>query len=484
MRHSIVPESVEMRASRSFCPLVAVAFFATPAFGQSPPDPQADAISATSALRGAALESNVAYSVAQSLTAEVGPRSAGSEGDRAAVAWALAQMQDIGLANVRAESVTVPHWERGTADVHVVEPWPQKLTCTALGGSVGTDESGVEAPVLEVADLDALAQLPERVVRGTIVYFSARMERTRDGAGYAKTVLARRDGPAEAARRGAVGVLLRSVGTSSSRFAHTGATLYKTDVPAIPALALAHADADLLEQELASGSPVVVRLQLTSRALGTARSANVVGEIPGRGPGIILLTAHLDSWDLGTGALDDAAGVAIALAAAQLIARQAPPPPARTLRVILFANEENGLSGAKAYAAEHADEFDAHVLGMEADFGTGRVWRLDSRVADTALPVIGTMYDALAPLGVERGGNEAHGGADLGPLKDLGMPVLDLVQDGTRYFDFHHTADDTLDKIDREDLSQAVAAFATAAYIAAAVETDFGRLPPAPPKEP
>jgi hypothetical protein len=473
-----------MPSSRSLCPLVALAVFAAPAFGQTPPDAaQADVTAATAALRSAALESNAAYSIAQSLTAEVGPRSAGSEGDRAAVAWALGRMQDIGLANVRAESVTVPHWERGTADVHVVEPWPQKLTCTALGGSVGTDESGVEAPVLEVADLDALAKLPERVVRGTIVYFSARMERTRDGAGYAKTVLARRDGPAEAARRGAVGVLLRSVGTSSSRFAHTGATLYKTDVPAIPALALAHADADLLEQELASGSPVVVRLQLTSRALGTARSANVVGEIPGRGPGIVLLTAHLDSWDLGTGALDDGAGVGIALAAAQLIARRA-APPARTLRVILFANEENGLSGAKAYAAEHADELDEHVLGMEADFGTGRVWRLDSRVADTALPVIATMYDALAPLGVERGGNEAHGGADLGPVKDLGMPVLDLVQDGTRYFDFHHTADDTLDKIDREDLSQAVAAFATAAYIAAAVDTDFGRLPPAPPKEP
>jgi hypothetical protein len=472
-----------MTASRPLCPLVALAALAAPAFGQTPPDGvQLDVAAAAAALRNAALESNDAYAIAQSLTAEVGPRSAGSEGDRAAVAWALTRMQDLGLANVRAESVTVPHWERGTAEVRIVEPWPQKLVSTALGGSVGTDEGGIEAPVIEVADLAALAELPERVVRGTIVYFSARMERTRDGSGYAKAVLARRDGPAEAARRGAVGMLMRSAGTSSSRFAHTGATKYQPDVPAIPALALANADADLLEQELASGSPVVVRLQLTSRTLGPARSANVIGEVPGRGDGIVLLTAHLDSWDLGTGAIDDAAGVGIVLAAAQLIARHA--PLARTLRVILYANEEHGLSGARAYAAEHADELERHAIGMEADFGSGRVWRVQSRVADAAVSSLGALYEALAPLGVERGGNEANGGADLGPLKDLGMPVLELTQDGTRYFDFHHTADDTFDKIDREDLSQALAAFATAAYVAAAADTDFGRLPPAPPKEP
>jgi Zn-dependent M28 family amino/carboxypeptidase len=171
------------------------------------------------------------------------------------------------------------------------------------------------------------------------------------------------------------------------------------------------------------------------------------------------------------------------LAAAQLIARR-PEPPARTLRVILYANEENGLSGAKAYAAEHADELDRHVIGMEADFGSGRVWRVESRVADAALPSLEPLYAALEPLGVERGGNEAHGGADLGPLRDLGMPVLELKQDGMRYFDFHHSADDTLDKIDREGLSQALAAFATAAYMTVAVETDFGRLPPASPAQP
>ena len=467
-----------MCALRSLCSFVAIALIAAPAFAQSPPATSSgNVMAAAAAIRDTAAHGSGAFAIVRSLTVEVGPRPAGSQGDRAAVAWALAQMQDAGLANVHAESVTVPHWERGTADVRLLEPYPQKLTAVALGGSIGTDEGGLEAPVLAVADLDELAKLPDRDVRGTIVYFSARMERTRDGAGYVKAVRARSDGPSAVSRRGAVGMLMRSAGTSSSRVAHTGMTHYDPDVTPVPALALAHADADLLEEELAAGTPVVARLQLTARSLAPVRSANVVGEIPGRGDGIVLLGAHLDSWDLGTGAIDDGAGVAIVLATAHLLA-QRHEQLAHAVRVVLFANEEFGLSGAKAYAADHADEVPRHVLGLEADFGSAPVWRLDSRVAEPALPVVTSIYDVIATLGVERGGNEAHGGADLGPIRDLGVPVLDLLQDGTHYFDVHHTADDTLDKINAAELDRAVAAFATATYIAAAVETDFGRLPP------
>jgi carboxypeptidase Q len=310
-----------MIAPRSLCSFVIAAFATAPAFAQSPPTPpSADLPAAAATLRDEAMHGSGAYAILRSLTVEVGPRSAGSEGDRAAVTWALAQMQDAGLDNVHAESVTVPHWERGSIELRVVEPYPQKLTAVALGGSIGTDENGLEAPVLEVADLAELASLPERVVRGTIVYFSARMERTRDGAGYVKAVVARGDGPSAASRRGAVAMLMRSAGTSTSRVAHTGATHYDPDVTPIPALALAHADADLLEEELASGTPVVAHLQLTSRTLPPARSANVIGEIRGSGEGIVLLGAHLDSWDLGTGAIDDGAGVAIVLASAKLLA--------------------------------------------------------------------------------------------------------------------------------------------------------------------
>jgi hypothetical protein len=467
--------------ARLLWPFAIAALAAAPAFAQSPPT-SAQLSTAAATLRDTAVRGTDAYDILRSLTVEVGPRSAGSEGDRAAVTWALAQMQDAGLENVHAESVTVPHWERGSVDVRVVEPYPQKLTAVALGGSIGTDENGIEAPVLEVVDLAELASLPERVVQGTIVYFSARMERTRDGSGYVKAVVARGDGPSAASRRGAVAMLMRSAGTSTSRIAHTGATHYDPDVTPIPALALAHADADLLEEELASGAPVVAHLQLTSRSLPPARSANVVGEIRGHGEGIVLLGAHLDSWDLGTGAIDDGAGVAIVLASAKLLAQQREQLE-HSVRVTLFANEEFGLDGAKAYAAAHANELTHHVLGLEADFGSAPVWRLDSRVDEAALPIVTSIHDALAPLSVERGGNEAYGGADLGPMKDLGMPVLDLLQDGTHYFDVHHTMDDTLDKVQRSDLDQVVAAFATATYIAAASGTDFGRLPP-PPKKP
>lgn len=456
------------------CALLACVIATMQAFAQPALSPQA--LATAEALRERAMAGTDAYAIAESLTVEVGPRSAGAEGDRAAVAWALTKMQDLGLSGVHAESVTVPHWERGTADVRIVDPYAQKLTATSLGGSVGTDENGIEAPVIEVTDLDDLARLPQRAVHGTIVYFSARMDSSKNGSGYVKAVRTRALGPAEAARRGAVGTLIRSIGTSTSRFAHTGTTRYDPDVPPIPALALAHADADLLEHELAGGAPVVVHIYSTARSLPSARSANVIGEVPGRGDGIVLLAAHLDSWDLGTGAIDDGAGVGIVLATAHLLEQQR-IELTRRVRVVLYANEEFGLSGATAYASEHADEIPRHVVGIEADFGTARVWRIDSRVDPAAQPLVGAIHATLAPLGVELGGNEADGGADLGALRDRGMPVIDLWQDGTHYFDYHHTADDTLDKLDREALDQVVAAYATTAYIAAVAESDFGRLP-------
>lgn len=472
------PESRLMQAPRSLLLLCCVLLFPAASADAQPPV-SAEAVAAAEALRAAALAGTDAYEIVRSLTVEVGPRLAGSQGDRAAVAWALDQLQHRGFANVRAESVEVPHWERGVATVRIVEPYPQPLQAVALGGSVGTDENGIEGAVVEVADLDELAALPPGAVRGRIVYFSKRMERTPDGTAYGTTVPARTRGPAEAARRGATAVLLRSVGTSTSRFGHTGQTRYEPDVPQIPALALPHADADLLEQQLADGERVVVHIHSTSRMLPAARSANVIGDVPGTGDGIVLLGAHLDSWDLGTGAIDDAAGVAIVIAAASLIAKQ-PLRPARTVRVVLFANEEFGLSGANAYAGSRGEEFAAHALGIEADFGAGRIWRMNAAVADEALPAIDAIHAALAPLGIERGDTPARGGADLGPLRALGMPVMDLTHDGTTYFDYHHTADDTLDKIAPGDLDQPVAAYAVAAYLAASAAVDFGRLPPPP----
>ena len=438
-------------------------------------------LKSAAAVRDRALKGTGAWDIVASLTTEIGPRLAGSEGDRAAVAWALDRLKAAGFSNVRTQDVMVPQWVRGTITASIVEPWPQPLVAIALGGSVGTPEEGIEADVVQVADLDALKALPRPQVEGRIVFINKRMERTRDGAGYAKAVVGRAQGANAAAMLGARAIVIRSVGTERERTPHTGTVSYRADTPRIPAAALSGPDADMLERQMASGKPTRLFLKITARDLPQARSANVIGEIPGNGAAdeIVLLAAHLDSWDPGTGALDDAAGIAIVVEAARLI-QEMKLAPRRTLRVVLYANEEFGLSGANVYANQPADELAKHVIAMEADLGDGPVWRIDSRVADAALPAIDAMVGALKPLNVVRGENTADGGSDIGPLRRLGVPILDLQHDASKYFDYHHTANDTLDKVDRKALDQSVAAYAAAAFLAANAKGDFGRLPPQP----
>lgn len=430
------------------------------------------------ALQQRAADSPRAYDLVASLTTEVGPRMAGSSGDRAAVAWALTKLRELGFQNVRAESVEVPHWERGDLAAEILEPFPQKLVAVSLGGSIGTSADGISAPIVAVNDLDELARLKPSQVRNHIVYINNRMERARDGSGYGPAVKKRGSGAIEAAKLGAVGVVIRSVGTDNNRIAHTGAMKYEDGVKRIPAIALSNPDADLLDRQLAAGRTVMFRMKSSARYLPNEMSANVIGEIPGREKPeeIVLLAAHLDSWDLGTGAHDDGAGVAIVTATAKLIG-ELRRPPQRTIRVVLYANEEFGLSGAKAYAVAHAKELDKHVVAMEADFGAGRVWRFSSNVAAESLPLVATIQQFIEPMGIEWAGNNAYGGADIGSLRKLGVPVVQPGQDGSLYFDLHHTDNDTLDKIDPVQLNQNVAVYATAAYVASMADRTFGRLP-------
>ncbi|HEV8331360.1 MAG TPA: M20/M25/M40 family metallo-hydrolase [Steroidobacteraceae bacterium] len=436
-------------------------------------------LATAAALRDRALSGTSAYEHVMSLVTEVGPRSAGSSGDAAAVRWALNKLGSLGFSNVRTQDVLVPRWVRGHAEVTLAGPVPQPLVAVALGGSVGTSEEGVEAQVLEVASLDALNALPAATVGGKIVFINQRMERTRDGAGYGATVKIRTEGPSAAGQLGAAAVLIRSVGTSDERHAHTGTTRYRVDAPRIPALALSNPDADQLARWLKPGKPVRLRVKSTARELPSTWSANVIGEIPGtdRASEIVLLGAHLDSWDLGQGAIDDGAGVAIVMEAARLIGRLERKPP-RTVRVVLFANEEFGLSGANEYARLAGDEATRHVLAAEADLGAGAVWRVESLVAPAAVPAVDAIREVLKPLALEAGGNEAHGGSDLGPLRALGVPILNLSQDATSYFDNHHTVNDTLSLVDGKTLNQVVATYAVAAYMAASKSGDFGRLGP------
>jgi carboxypeptidase Q len=425
-------------------------------------------LSAAATLRERALADSTAYQLVESLTTEVGPRPAGSAGDRAAVAWAQREMQRLGFAHVHTVPATVPHWVRGEAEFSVLSPWPQTMPTLVLGGSVGTGSEGVEAEAVMVKDLEALAGLPAGTVKDRIVFFDLRMERTRDGAGYGKAVTVRAAGPSAASALGAVGVVIRSISTSNTRFPHTGATRYTTTSPRIPAFAISNPDADALERQFQSGKPVRLRLRSTARELPPAQSASVVGDIPGtdKADEIVILGAHLDSWDPGVGAVDDGAGVAIVMGVARLIGGL-DAKPRRTIRVVLFANEEFGTSGSQAYLAAHLDDADKHVLGFEADLGAGPVWRLSSRVNPNQLAAVDQIFKALAPLKLARGDNEAKGGSDLDGLAGRGMPILEPGLDASSYFDVHHTANDTLAQVDPATLRQSVAAFAVSAWLGA-----------------
>lgn len=434
-------------------------------------------VAAAVELRETALAESDAYSFVAGLTTEVGARPAGSVNDRKAVAWAARKLESYGLV-VRTEEVTVPHWVRGKAAGRIVAPYPHPVTLVALGGSIGTPEGGIEAEVIEVEGLEELATLSPEAVAGKIVFFNRRMERHPQGAGYGPAVQARGKGPAAAGPLGAVAVLIRSAGTSKNRFAHTGGTRYAEGERKIPAAALSNPDADLLEAQLATGKTVRFHLELGCRSLPEETSANVIGEIRGREKPeeIVMLAAHLDSWDLGTGAIDDGAGCAIVSETGRLLAAL-PRPPRRTVRIFLSANEEFGLSGARAYGAAHADTLAHHTAALESDLGVGHVRIFRSRVAEGRLPFVRELARLLAPLGIEHADVPAYGGADLRPLREALVPLFDLPQDATTYFDYHHTANDTLDKLDPDELRQNVAAYVTAAYVLAETEVDLGRAP-------
>lgn len=419
------------------------------------------------ALRDEVVATSRAAEHVRGLVDAAGPRLSGSRGDALGRAWALAKMREIGLSNVREEPVEVPVWRRGREEAALLGATPRALAVTALGGSVAT-QSPIEAPVVRFTTEAELRRAPDGSADGKIVFIDAVMPRRDDGAGYAATVWARGDGVREAQRLGARAVVIRSVGTDTDRLPHTGQTRYSPDWPKVPAAALSIPDADVLARAVAR-QEVALRLALEPSEGPRARGGNVVGELPGsaRAGEIVLFGAHLDSWDLGEGALDDGAGCAIVLESArQLVARRL--TPSRTVRFVLFANEENGLAGAFAYALAHADELPRHVVALEADAGDGKPRALRVHGTAATRTAFAEIAPLLAPTGVTVDPSEAEGGSDLIPLKGAGVPLIDVLQDETRYFDVHHTANDVLTKLDPHELDLATAAFATVLYAVAA----------------
>ncbi len=436
-------------------------------------------------LRDAGLADGEAWRLVQQLCNEVGSRAAGSPGDAKAVAWAQQMLRGLKLQQVRADPISLRVWQRGPASARLVAPVAEPLVMAALGNSVAAPEGGIEAELAYYPDFAALKGDTSDRARGRIVFIDQKTERTRDGRGYGAAVPARSQGAVEAAKRGAVALAIRSIGTANERIAHTGAMRYELGQPQIPAFAVSVPDADRIAQLQASGATLRLQFTLAARSGVEVVTHNVIGELPGTdlAEEIVLLGAHLDSWDLGVGAVDDGAGVAIVSAAAgvmQRLAEQTGRRPRRTVRVVLFANEENGFDGAMDYSKRYQHQ--PHQLVSESDFGAGKVWQLRSRVQPEALPLFGAMAQVLAPLGVgwpDAGRNEGSPGPDAAMLmRRHRWPAVQLAQDGTNYFDVHHTVHDTLDRIVPAEMAQNVACWAATAWLVAQSPLRF-TAPPA-----
>ncbi len=403
----------------------------------------------------------------------IGHRLSGSPALNKAIAWAVAAMKADGHEAVRTEKVMVPHWVRGEESAELVEPRPMKLPVLGLGNSVGTPPKGIQAEVLVArtqAELDALGQR----VKGRIVLFDNAMPdwHPERGSGYGKTVHWRVNGPTKAGAMGAVAVLVRSVTARSLRTLHTGATRYASDKPKIPAAALTVEDSAMIARMVADGKRVVVRLKMAAKMHPDAPSANVIGELKGREKPdeVVVIGGHLDSWDVGQGAHDDATGCVIAMEALTVL-RKLNLRPRRTIRVVLWTNEENGLRGGRAYAKDHAAELPGHVAAIESDSGGFAPVGLGLKMADKAKEAIAagqvegmlTLLNNIGATAVRRG----WGGADISPMGPAGVPMLGLRVHGKHYFDIHHTPADTLDKVDPDELARCVATMAVSAYVLA-----------------
>jgi len=408
---------------------------------------------------GAALTTNRAYERLAFLTDHIGNRISGSANLERAIAWALAEMKSDGLDNVRAEKVMVPHWVRGAESLELLTPVTTKLSMLGLGNSIATPAEGISAEAVVVRDFAELDALGERV-RGKVVVYNAPF------VDYGATVQYRVNGASRAARYGAVAVLVRSITPVSLQTPHTGAMNYDPQQPKIPAAAITIEGAELLQRLYDRGERPTVRLKMEAKFLPDAESANVIAELKGteRPDEIVLIGGHFDSWDVGQGAHDDG-GSCIAVWEAIRLLKDLGLRPRRTIRVVLFTNEENGLRGGNGYRDAHRDEVAKHIFAIESDSG---IYRPEGLALASNAPLrmrsnLTEIAKLLSGINADRIGIDG-GGADIGPMMREGVAGGNLDVDGTHYFDIHHTQADTLDKINPRDLSLCVATLAVLAY--------------------
>ena len=410
------------------------------------------------ALRDDALANDhYAWDIVEGLTTEVGQRLAATDAEARARDWAVKRLTAMGFANVHVEPFTMPVWTRGAESAEIVSPFPQKLAIAALGYSGSTGPNGITGQIVYFPSVDALRAAPDAEVGGKIVFIDHNMQPAQDGSGYGQFGAPRRQGPTIASLKGAIGIVIRSIGTDHHRNPHTGVQYFTDGAKTIPAGALTVPDAEQLVRILKRGRPVTMHLTLVSEKHEGGKSGNVIAEVPGRDPKapILLVGGHLDSWDLATGAIDDASGIAITTAAAKHIMDAG--RPRRTIRIVWFGAEEPGGFGGNAYAKAHGKE--SYAIAGESDFGADRIWRFSSQLLKSDPAAYAQLAASLAPLGITKNDKGDADGTDVDPTIQAGAPWVSLNQDGTRYFDYHHTPDDTLDKIDPVQLRQNVAAW-------------------------
>src|SRR6184192_354668 len=463
----------------------------TPASSRSPSPSPTPAVFSTETLadlkrlQQAALTSDYAYRQVAHLSNNIGPRLTGSAQAGKAVEYVASELKTIGC-EVQLERVMVPHWVRGEETAALVQ-FPgqaantkQKIVLCALGDSVPTAADGIEAEAIVVRNFDELKSLPREKVAGKIVLFNYPFDKQmaaegRGGEAYGEAVLYRADGPSAATRQGAVACLIRSVGGADYRLPHTGQTDYANDAPKIPAGAVTAEDADLIADLVRQG-PVRMKLVLTPQTLPDVESANVIGDIKGseHPEQVIVVSGHLDSWDLGTGAIDDGAGVAVSMEAANLI-QKLHLKPKRTIRVIAWMNEENGSAGSKQYAKDHDKDWPNHFAAIETDNGADHPLGISIK----AKPEVKTLLKPVAAILQESGAGmlalTEHAGADIEPMEKAGVPAFAPIQDSRFYFNYHHTAADTLDKIVPKELAENSAIVAVWAYALANSEQPLPR---------
>jgi hypothetical protein len=423
-----------------------------------------------------ALKSDLGFNIVESLTTEIGPRLGGSDAERRAREWGQKLGMELGFDKATIEEFTMPFWDRGHLHISLTSPYNQELYGSALGGAAPSEKE-INAPIVYFRDIHALTEIKDGALKGKVAFVDGEpMVKSQTGAGYGPSNQKRRIGWKHAERGGASALVIRSVGSDSHRFPHTG--MMSSDGGKwtnIPVIAISNPDADHLRRLHNLKKPLSISLHSSSKWQGEVTSGNVVLDLIGseKPEEIVLIGGHLDSWDLGTGAVDDGAGIAITTAAAKLIANL-PKRPKRTIRVVMFGAEEVGLLGAFAYAKQHADNLENHVLATESDFGARKVWRIVSNVNPEATQLVDEISRIIAPLGIVRGGSNVRGGGpDIIPMAAKGVPTIRLSQEGNDYFDLHHTPDDTLDKIDPDELAQNIAAYAATIFLFADTDVDL-----------